>query len=138
MAKKQEVTSGSQQGDEGNDWEVNGVHGEDSSRSMGHVCTSRNEAACPLKQSCMVKHGAHGDSATNEAEEWTKCRGRAIISGSEQGAKRGRICMCREDDHKVYVGVHGGAWGRLSKIHGARNALGVAETALHVSLSNHA
>ena len=42
--------------------------------------------------------------------------GCAIISGSEQGARRGRICMWEDE---VCTGVHGGAWGRFSKIHGA-------------------
>ena len=45
-----------------------------------------------------------------------KCMGACDHIRSEQGARRGRICMWKDE---VCTGVHEGAWGRFSKIHEA-------------------
>ena len=59
---------------------------------------------------------------------------RAIISGSDQGAGRGRICMWMK--HEVLAGVNGADSARSTEH--ACTALGVAELPFHACLSNHA
>ena len=70
----------------------------DSRRSMEHACTALIEAetalTCPLQQSCMAIHGEHMETQPPMGLKGASGDGgRAIISGSEQGAGRGRERM---------------------------------------------
>jgi hypothetical protein len=64
---------------------------------------------CPLQQSCLAMHEKHMVAqATMGIKGDSGDGGRAIISGSEQGAGRGRVCMRREDEAPMRLtGMHG-------------------------------
>jgi len=109
------------------------VFGVTKLKNLEHACTALSEAdgfPCPLEQSCMGVNNKGDAQSTGSTwrpshqlrsnviqvsrpshQRGSNVWGRAIISGSEQGARRGRICMW-EDEVCTGVREMGGGPGR--------------------------
>jgi len=130
------------------------VFGVTKLKNLEHACTAHSEAdgfPCPLEQSCMGVNNKGDAQSTGSTwrpshqlrsnviqvlrpshQRGSNVWGRAIISGSEQGARRGRICMWEDE---VCKEVHG-ANSAGSAGH-ACTTLSEAELPIHARVSYH-